>query len=162
MKQKLLIATTNKGKLAEIHHFFDDLSVDIITLSDLAQDIAAPEETGDTIEANAMLKAKYYAEKTGLLTLSDDGGLFVDARNGWPGVQSARVGETSDEQCAALLSKLEGVPGGDRSAQFRVCLALYNPNELTFFTTFGETMGRILDDVVESGVVTAYGYNRLF
>ena len=67
MKQKLLIATTNKGKLVEIHHFFDDLSVDIITLSDLDQDIVAPEETGSTIQENAMLKARYYAEKTGFL-----------------------------------------------------------------------------------------------
>lgn len=162
MKQKLLVATTNKGKLVEIHHFFDDLSVDIITLSDLDQDIVAPEETGSTIQENAMLKARYYAEKTGFLTLADDSGLFVDALDGWPGVKSARVGETSKVQCDTLLSKLEGVSGDDRTAQFRVCLALYNPNELTFFTTFGETMGRIIEEAVESGVITAYGYNRLF
>ena len=124
MKQKLLVATTNKGKLKEIHHFFDDLSVEILTLGDLAQKITAPEETGDTIQENAMLKARYYAEKTGFLTLADDSGLFVDALDGWPGVKSARVGETNDVQCTTLLSKLE--------------------------------------EVVESGVITAYGYNRLF
>ena len=162
MKQKLLVATTNKGKLAEIHHFFDDLPVEILTLGDLAQNITAPEETGDTIQENAMLKARYYAEKTGFLTLADDSGLFVDALDGWPGVKSARVGETNDVQCATLLSKLEEVSSGDRSAEFRVCLALFNPDELTFFTTFGKTIGQITEEVVEGGVVTAYGFNRLF
>ncbi|MBH41641.1 MAG: hypothetical protein CL685_02925 [Candidatus Magasanikbacteria bacterium] len=162
MKKKILVATTNKGKLKEIYHFFDDLSVEILTLDDLVEDIIAPEETGVTIQENAMLKARYYGEKTGFLTLADDSGLFVDALDGWPGVKSARVGETSDVQCTTLLSKLKEESGSSRSAQFQVCLALYDPNECTFFTTFGKTNGQITEEVTEAEVVTSYGFNKIF
>tara|TARA_B100000700_G_scaffold316418_1_gene405938 strand:+ start:590 stop:1672 length:1083 start_codon:yes stop_codon:yes gene_type:complete len=163
MNQKLLLATTNKGKITEMQHFFDDLSLDILTLGDLPVAISPPKELGETIEDNAILKARYYAEKTGMLTLADDTGLFVDALNGAPGVRSARIGTNETEnQCTLLLEKLEGIDRQERGAQFRGCLALCNPKESTLFTTVGQTSGVILEDVVTEGVVTGYGYNRLF
>src|SRR5688500_8043931 len=85
----LLLATTNPGKLREIRDLLQGVPFDVRSLEGMA-DIAAPEETGATFEANALLKARYYAEATGLLAVADDSGLEVDAMDGRPGVLSAR------------------------------------------------------------------------
>ena len=73
---RLLIATTNQGKLKEIKHFLADLPFEIIGLSDLDKEYDEPEETEETLMGNSVLKAKYYGEKTGLISLADDTGLF--------------------------------------------------------------------------------------
>ena len=87
--KKLLIATTNPGKLSEINRFLGDLPVELVGLKD-AGITDAVEETGSTFEENAILKAKYYCKKSGLPTLADDGGFEIDALDGQPGVKSHR------------------------------------------------------------------------
>ena len=86
---RLLVATTNPGKIREIRGILDGAPVDLVTLSDLPP-IAEPEETGTTFMENARLKALYYAAATGLPSVADDSGLEIDALDKAPGVHSAR------------------------------------------------------------------------
>jgi len=158
----LLIATTNKGKLQEIQHFFSDLSFSIIGLSDLDTPIAPPEETADSLEGNAHLKAMYYGEKTQLLTLADDTGLFISALNGWPGVKSARIATTGDEQVAITLQEMTHIPKEKRQAYFKSVLALYNPAHATTFLASGKVAGTILKKPVTENIQISYGFNPIF
>src|SRR5258705_11501208 len=86
---ELLIATANPGKVAEIRVLLDALPIAIRTLSDFSASTSV-EESGDTYEANALIKAKAYAKQTGLWALADDSGFEVMALGGQPGVFSAR------------------------------------------------------------------------
>ena len=86
----LLIATTNPGKVREIRPLLAGAPVELLTLARWP-DIVAPEETGLTFEENARAKALYYASRTGQLTVAEDSGLAIDALDGAPGVESARV-----------------------------------------------------------------------
>jgi len=90
--KSVLIATTNPGKLAEIKIALSPLKKQGVTVLDLSSfpEIEPPEETGATFEENARLKASYYAEKTQLPTIADDGGIMIDALHGEPGVKSRR------------------------------------------------------------------------
>src|SRR6186997_2199356 len=85
----LLVATTNPGKLREIRSLLSGTPVRLLGLAEVAP-VAEPEETGETFEENARLKAKYYADQSGLLTVAEDSGLVIDALDGEPGVRSAR------------------------------------------------------------------------
>jgi len=126
--QKLLIATTNPGKLAELRLFLRDVPVTLIGLQDIGITTGIA-ETGKTFEENAVLKAKYYHDVSGLMTLADDGGFEIDALNGEPGVRSHRWKnkdrEDSDEELIAYtMERMSGIPEGQRGAQLRLVLAL--------------------------------------
>lgn len=128
---KLLIATTNPGKLAEIRRFLSDVPVKLVSLKDVGISDNV-EETGSTFEENAILKAKYYAQKSGLPTIADDGGFEIDALGGEPGVKSHRWihgdREDSDEELIAYsFEKLRGLPPSKRGAQLRAVLAFVTP-----------------------------------
>jgi XTP/dITP diphosphohydrolase len=129
---KLLIATTNPGKLAELSRFLDDIPMSLVSLKDF--DITdSVEETGSTFEENAILKAKFYAKKFGLPTLADDGGFEIDALGGEPGVKSHRWihgdrEDTDEELIAYTIERLKGVPLPDRGAQLRAVIAFSLPN----------------------------------
>lgn len=160
-RQRLLIATTNEGKYKEIVHFLGDLPFELVSLKDLGQSIPAPEEIEETMEGNALLKAKYYAEKTGLLTLADDGGLFIDALDGWPGVASARIAATKAERIKLVIERLKDVKKSKRRARFKAVLTIYDSKESTFFSSYGELSGRILEKPHDNGDTT-WGYNSIF
>lgn len=126
---KILVATTNKGKLREYAELLADLPVEWVSLADvgIATDV---KETGETFEENARLKASAYARESGLLTLADDSGLEVEALGGAPGVQSARYagpGASDQERYQLLLANLEGVPDEDRKARFVCVIAVATP-----------------------------------
>jgi XTP/dITP diphosphohydrolase len=128
MSCKLLIATNNRGKLAEYRDLLAGL--DLVTLSE-AGVTEAVEETGTTYVENARLKARAAAARSGLTALGDDSGLEVDALEGAPGVMSARyAGEhTSDaDRINLLLNQLAGVPWQKRTARFRCVIALSTPS----------------------------------
>lgn len=133
---KLLIATTNPGKLAELSRFLEDIPVKLLGLKDVGiTDIV--EETGSTFEENAILKAKYYCQKSGLPTLADDGGFEIDALDGEPGVKSHRWihqnrEDTDEELIAYTLEKMKGLPRAKRGAQLRLVLALAFPDGRQF------------------------------
>lgn len=133
---KLLIATTNPGKLTEIKKFLGDFPIELTGLKDAGiTDVV--EETGSTFEENAILKAKFYAEKSGLPTLADDGGFEIDALGGEPGVKSHRWihkdrEDTDEELIAYTLEKMKGLPRAQRGAQLRLVLALVLPDGRKF------------------------------
>jgi XTP/dITP diphosphohydrolase len=127
--RRLLLATTNPGKIREYRQMLDHLPCEVVTLENagIGDEV---EETGATIQENAVIKAKGYAGLSGMLTIADDSGLEVDALNGEPGVKSARYAgdEASDEdRIAYLLGKLEGVPDDRRQARFRCVIAITGP-----------------------------------
>ncbi|MCU1263850.1 MAG: hypothetical protein JWM21_168 [Acidobacteria bacterium] len=122
-KLRLLLGTYNAGKAVEISSLLSDLNIEFLTLRDFLQ-ARVVEESGDTYEENAILKARGYARQTGILTLADDSGLEVDALGGAPGVLSARyagAGASDGERIEQLLKEIRRIPGAARTARF-VCV----------------------------------------
>jgi len=158
-KKKILIATTNEGKFREIKKFLHDLNFDFLSLKDLKNIPEEPEENEPTIEGNAILKAKYYAEKTGLMSIADDGGIFVDALDGWPGVISARIGKDADDRRKVLLEKVKDISEENLGASFKIVSTLYNPNKQELFCAYGERKGKILK---EERIGNGFGYDPIF
>jgi XTP/dITP diphosphohydrolase len=138
---RLLIATTNPGKVREYADLFAGLQFELVNLADvkLSNDV---DETGTTYEENALLKANEYAAHSGLLTLADDSGLEVDVLNGRPGVYSARYAPDSPTRIQKLLAELKDVPDERRSARFQCVIALAWPDGRTE-TTHGSCAGWI-------------------
>lgn len=156
---KLLLATGNEGKKAEIARFLDGLPVELLTLKDFP-DFVPAEETEETFVGNARLKARAGFEQTGLWTLADDSGICVDALDGAPGVRSARYwdGDGSDAaNNAGLLAALKGVPEEKRGARFVCVLVLETGEGEQVFE--GTCAGRILE--AERGP-NGFGYDPLF
>lgn len=142
--KKLLVATGNPGKVKEFAALLAGLPCEITGLRQEGIDFEV-EETGETFEENARLKAEGYAAASGLLTLADDSGLVVDALGGRPGVQSARYGGpglSDEDRVRLLLRELEGVPDERRTARFVAVLALVRPGEPARLVR-GEVEGRI-------------------
>ena len=125
---RLLVATTNRGKLAEIRDILGGMPTTLATLDD-HPGIAEPEETGTTFGANARLKARYYAGATGELTVAEDSGLEIDALDGEPGVRSARFnGEAYADKFAAIRRMLAERGADGSTARFVCALALARPS----------------------------------
>ncbi|MFA7314851.1 MAG: RdgB/HAM1 family non-canonical purine NTP pyrophosphatase [Candidatus Magasanikbacteria bacterium] len=158
-KRKILLATTNEGKFVEMKKFLHDLNFDFLSLKDLDNIPEEPVEIETTIEGNAILKARYYAKKTGLMTLADDGGIFVDCLDGWPGVISARIGTDSEDRRKVLLEKIKNINDENLGASFKTVLALYNPNKEELFLAYGERRGLILK---KERIANGFGYDPIF
>ncbi len=155
---KLAIATNNQHKLQEIRAILGDSFEELLSLKDLGIDVDV-EETGTTLEENALIKARAILALSGIATLADDTGLMVDALNGAPGVYSARYAgeEHNDAKNRSLLLKnLNGVK--DRSAHFATVIALCYPDGKTL-TASGRVNGEIL--LSERGT-EGFGYDSLF
>lgn len=157
---KLLIATTNQGKLAEFAAWLADLPFEALGLADLPRALPEVEETGATFAENALLKAAYYHAQTGWLTLADDSGLAVDALGGRPGVHSARyagIGASDADKVAKLLAELKSVPEPERTARFVCVLALVGPGLRETFA--GECAGKLAPAARGNG---GFGYDPVF
>lgn len=154
--KKLILASNNKGKLAEIRAVLNG-RYEVLSLKDCGVTCDA-EETGDTFKENALIKAKAVFDIVGLPVISDDSGLVVYALNGEPGVYSARYAgkEHSDSKNnAKLLDALAG--SDDRDAAFVCCAVYYDGNR----TVFAE--GRVEGRILENAEGTAgFGYDPLF
>ncbi len=143
--KKLLIATKNQGKLKEISKFLSDIPLTLVSLNDLgiSEDF---EEKGKTYKENSQNKAIFYAKKSGLPTIADDGGIEIDALGGAPGIHSKRwVGKDStDEKIIEHMKKVaSALPKSNRKAFFKTVVSLALPNEKIFSTT-GEIEGVIV------------------
>jgi XTP/dITP diphosphohydrolase len=128
--RKLLVATRNPGKVREYKQLLRDIPFEVTSLEQVGV-MDEVEETGGSFEENACIKARTYADLSGLLTLADDSGLEVDALGGAPGVRSARYGGTgaSDEdRVALLLENLKDVAWEDRTGRFRCVIAIACPS----------------------------------
>lgn len=156
---KLLVATTNPGKLREIRNVLSGAPVDLIGLGDLPA-IEEPEETGDTFEENARLKARYYAGHAGMLTVAEDSGLVVDALDGEPGVRSARFirpDASYAERFAEIYRRLAARPDAPRTARFVCALAVADGEQILFETT-GTVEGVVAETPRGTG---GFGYDPL-
>ncbi len=126
---KLLVATGNPGKAREFQDLLQEVPLEITSLDQLGCKADA-EEVGDTFEENAIIKARLYCRRTGLLTLADDSGLEVDALGGDPGVRSARYGGpgyTDEGRVELLLRNLQDVAWEERTGRFRCVIAIAWP-----------------------------------
>ena len=158
---QVVLATSNPGKQRELQSLLAPLGYEVLLQSSLG--IAAPEETGSTFEANALLKARHAARAAALPALADDSGLEVDALGGRPGVYSARYAGAGASDAAnneRLLAELEGLPPERRGARYRCVLAFVrgaeDPEPLL---VSGAWDGRIGDSPRGSG---GFGYDPLF
>ncbi|NOY86303.1 MAG: XTP/dITP diphosphatase [Deltaproteobacteria bacterium] len=158
---KLVIASRNEGKIAEIRAMLAGTGLDILSLDDFPGRPPEVVEDGDTFTANARKKALAVAAWSGVFALADDSGLVVDALDGRPGVQSARfAGEDGNTEAnnALLLDMMKGVPEGSRTAHFQCVMSLAAPDGRTW-----ETDGRV-DGEITGGMAGAggFGYDPLF
>lgn len=156
----LLVATHNRGKLREYRALLADLPLSLLSLDDAAITHEV-EESGATFYANATLKARAYAELSGLWTWADDSGLEVDVLDGRPGVLSARYGESglSDEQrYKRLLAELRPYPQLRWTARFRCVVAIALPDGRIF--TAEDTMEGVITDRPRGE--HGFGYDPIF
>lgn len=123
---RIVLATSNDHKITELRALLAPTGWHLLTGKDVASPLD-PDEDGETYEANATIKARAWAEMTGLPALADDSGLEVDALGGEPGVRSARYAPTSEQRIAKLLGALQAVEEGRRSARFVSAVALALP-----------------------------------
>ena len=155
---RIIVATKNQGKVREIKKIFKDIDIDIITQDEAGITIDV-EETGDTFEKNAMIKAKAVSLLCDDIVIADDSGLCVDALDGRPGVFSARyAGEnaTDAQKIEKLLAEMEGKE--NRSAKFVSAIALVMPDGRELYAR-GEVPGEILHSPEGEG---GFGYDPIF
>lgn len=163
-KFDLLVATHNAGKLREYQALLHSLNVNLFSLADKNISLEV-EEPFETLEENAAAKAQEYAQHSGLFTLADDTGLFVDALpNGGPGAWPARYGGpdlTMPQRRQKLLEALAGVPEAERTARFICVIALGNPQDHSVQHVEGIVEGRIALEEDAQGK-EGFGYDALF
>jgi XTP/dITP diphosphohydrolase len=157
----LVLATRNKGKIAEVQRLIS-LHAPQVTLRSVAEfNLDDVEETGTTFEENALLKAETIARQTGLPALADDSGIAIDALDGAPGVYSARwSGVHGDDAAnvAKVLLELSDVPDEDRGAQFVCVIALAHPDGRSIIVR-GEVEGVVRRDPIGNH---GFGYDPIF
>ncbi len=160
LKNTVVLATRNKGKLAELEALLGSFGVAVLGL-EAFPDIGEIEETGATFAENARLKARTVAGATGLVALADDSGLAVDKLSGAPGVYSARYSgqdATDATNNAKLLATLADVPEDRRGCRFISVVAAHAPNGAEILAE-GRWEGRVLDAPRGQG---GFGYDPLF
>lgn len=159
MIDKIVLASGNKGKLAEFSQIFQTLSIEVIPQTQL--NVSDADETGLTFVENAILKARHACQQTGLPALADDSGLEVDALQGAPGIYSARysgLGDQANNQ--KLLEELQGVTQTARTARYRCALV--------FMRHAADPMPLICQGTLEGSIGSAplgeqgFGYDPLF
>ena len=158
---RLVLASSNRGKLAELRDLLSPAGIDLIAQSDLGVEDA--EETGSTFVENALLKARHATRATGLAALADDSGLLVDALEGEPGLRSARYSGIHGDSYAnntLLLQRLRDVPDTQRAAHFYcVLVLLHSAHDPQPLIAEGVWLGRILS--VPRGA-QGFGYDPVF
>lgn len=145
--KKILIATSNAAKFEEIVAELTDLQFQFVNLKDLKLDKIEADEPHYTTWQNALGKAKFFAKKSGLITIAEDTGLFINYLKGEPGVKAKRYGATAGERIKKILEKLEGVPEKKRTAYFETAGCLYNPKTNSFSIFTGRTDGIITKEI---------------
>lgn len=160
--QKLLIATHNKGKIAELGNFLTDVPVQLVSLRDvgITEEVV---ETGNTYEENSKLKAVTYAKLAGLPAVSDDGGIEIDALGGEPGVHSRywAGSEGRDEDIIEKMKKVaKELPDTNRKAIFRTIITLALPDG-KFWQVEGHVNGIIAKEPLLK-LLHGYPYRSFF
>jgi len=160
--RRLVLASTNPHKIAEFRALLAGAPFELLSPADLGVTVQV-EETGDTFDENAILKALASAEATGLLVLADDSGLEIDALGGAPGVHSARwagVDTSYEERFRLLEQRLAGTPDEQRTARYRCAIALAEPAPRGLYAVVSGTLeGRIARTPRGS---EGFGYDPIF
>ena len=159
MEHKIVFATGNEGKMREVRLILADLGMEILSMKEAG---ANPDivENGKTFGENAQIKAQAVWEQTGGIVLADDSGLVIDYLNGEPGIYSARyMGEDTSYEIKnqALIDRLAGVEGEDRSARFVCNIAAVLPDGRVVHTE--ETMEGLI--AMEPGGDGGFGYDPI-
>jgi XTP/dITP diphosphohydrolase len=160
---RVVLATRNAGKIAEFRRIFYQVavgSIDLIGLEDFPH-LTDVEETGQTFEENALLKARSLCHETGLPAIADDSGLSIDALNGAPGILSARwsgVHGNDRANIAKVLSELHDLPNRPRRAHFTCVTAFVMPDG-SAVTEAGSLAGVILKEPIGKN---GFGYDPIF
>ena len=160
MMKELVLASGNKGKMAEFQRLLEGLDVQIHSMKEYPE-IGEIVEDGSTFAENALIKARAVCKATGKPAMADDSGLAVDALNGAPGIYSARFAgeQRSDaDNNAKVLQLLEGVEDGKRTARFFCVIAIVLPDGREY-TAEGTCEGTILHALQGEG---GFGYDPLF
>ncbi len=161
MKQRIVLASGNKGKIAEIQAILQQQAIEVISQSQFK--VTEADETGSTFVENAIIKARHAAEISQLPAIADDSGLEVDALNGQPGVHSARyAGLPSDDQrnTDKLLQALADVSEAQRSARFHcVMVFMAHAKDPSPLIAHGVWEGRI---AFEKSGNNGFGYDPVF
>ena len=156
---KMILATHNRDKCAEMNAILGEISIELLSLDDFP-DIDEIVEDGNTLEENALIKARTVYKMTNLPSLADDTGLEVDALNGEPGIYSARyAGETCSysDNVNKLLKNMENIPAEKRTARFQTAIAFV-----------GDNMELVSEGIVEGKITTepkgvgGFGYDPVF
>lgn len=158
---RLLLATNNPGKVAEYLLLLDGCGWEIVTSGAIGVYLS-DEETGETYEENARMKAQRGAEASGLVTLADDSGIEIEAMGGEPGVYSARfLGAEASfaRRFAEIQRRLEGLPRERRRARFRCVIAVSEPSIADVRCAEGEVIGLIAQEARGKG---GFGYDPIF
>ena len=158
--KKIVLASKNLDKVKEMRLALKDLPFEILSLADFAEMPDAVED-GATFEENAIIKAKFFAERTELACIADDSGLEVDALGGLPGVQSARfAGWHADDNTnnQKLLDELKKVGVSESAAAYRCALAFVDTDG-TEIITQGKVAGKIKNVAKGNG---GFGYDPYF
>ncbi len=153
---KLCMATNNRHKIEEIKSLIP-AHIQLLSLADIGCDVELP-ETGDTLEANSLQKARYVWDHYQVSCFADDTGLEVESLDGEPGVYSARYAgshRSSEDNIRLLLQKLQEKP--NRNAQFRTCITLILDGKVHQFD--GVVKGQIIEDLRGRG---GFGYDPVF
>jgi len=161
-ERRILLATSNPGKVREIREILDDLGFELLTPAEAGVDVPPIIETDRSYAENAINKATAVARASGLPALADDSGLEVDALGGEPGTRSARFGgfraRTDEDRYRLLLGRLEGVAPVRRTARFRASVALAVPGNRPVVRE-GVVEGRI---ALEPRGSNGHGYDPVF
>lgn len=156
----LLLATNNKGKVAEIKALLNGTGITLLTPGELGLELEVSED-GQTYAENASKKARAFSQASGMIAMSDDSGLEVDALGGQPGMHSHRFNPrpeaTDADRRKYLLEKLEGLPRPWK-ARFRATVAVASPSGNVRLST-GQCEGEIIPD--ERGT-NGFGYDPIF
>ncbi len=160
---KIVVATKNKGKAAEIKRLLEPVGAQVLSMLDFAI-LELPPETGTTFAANATAKARFVAEAFQCACLADDSGLEVDYLSGAPGVYSARYAgpyATDEDNWRKLLAVLSGVPPDKRAARFVCSIAFTQPDK---FDATVHTFGGVLEGTIAEAPSGAngFGYDPVF
>jgi XTP/dITP diphosphohydrolase len=163
---QLLIATQNAHKRAEFQALLDGIPYELVLPAEIGLGDFDVEETGTTLAENAALKARAFARASGLLSLADDSGLFVDALNGEPGIYSKRYGGPGLDDAGRrrrLLEALQDVADEQRTARFEAVIAVADPLAKTpqseLLMVHGICPGKIIHEDRGAG---GFGYDPLF
>ncbi len=164
---EILVASGNKGKVAEITELLEEIGVKIISAAEF--DLLEPNETGDNFEENSIIKAKYYGDKTGLVALADDSGLSIDLLDGKPGIHSARlaIDDSGNKNFDLAFERIKqelilkniDLKNQVITAHFTCNLTLYFPNTKEIKSFEGRVDGRI---TFPPQGTNGFGYDPIF